>query len=98
MSDDGKMLFVVTVTSEYVVLADSEDDACEIARRAHRNSDQEEDFEAFTMTYLPAGWDGDCLVYGDHQGDLTVDQAVDAGHAPDYEVVRKRLQKLHSKE
>ena len=33
---------------------------------------------------LPFGWDENAEVYGDHEGDLTVEQCVAAGEAPEY--------------
>jgi hypothetical protein len=36
------------------------------------------DVAPFDSPYLPQGWDKDSLVYGDHDGDMTLGDALDA--------------------
>lgn len=94
MSNEGKRLFVVTVTSEYVVLAESMSDAEDVARDARRTADEQEDYEAGVMSHMPGGWNLDCLVYGDHEGDISLREAIEAGHGPEYVAGREKLRAM----
>jgi len=80
-----KELWVVTISAEVVVLAEDSIDAVEEARSAIRDGSVEPEPEsAGEMTYLPDGWDLDCLPYGGDNDDETLGVLIEAGAAPKY--------------
>jgi hypothetical protein len=86
----AKQLFTVTVEHEIIVVADSADKAEDLAREA--DIDEEPDFHATPLRYLPAEWEGDSIPYGDRdetEPDRTVKQWIDAGAAPQYNITPK---------
>lgn len=81
-ANDGKRLYIVRVESEFAVLASSEEDAKDIARReALPVADVEWDLDASRMNRMPNGWDEDCLVYGPRED-------VRLGDAPGFKEIR----------
>lgn len=78
-------LYVVSITVEVVVRATGEQGALEIGADRWRSEEvSESDFEVEPLRVLPFGWELDAEVYGEHEGDLTVEQCVAAGEAPEY--------------
>lgn len=81
----GHRLYVVSITIEVVVRAMGEQEALEIGADHWRDEDvSESDFDVEELRVLPFGWELDAEVYGEHEGDLTVEQCVAAGEAPEY--------------
>lgn len=77
-----KRLFTVDVEVAIVVVADSESEAEEIARRAVRVEDGAEvDTMAFETNRLPPDWDMECVPFGAADGQ-TIGQWIEAGAAP----------------
>jgi hypothetical protein len=88
----AKRLYVVTISLEYAVLADDEDEACSYVREAVRDaslSDEDgEASEAKRSGYcLPSGWGSDTLVYGG-DGDVMWKEAVTEEKEADAEAKR----------
>lgn len=76
-----RKLYRVTVEMTYYVVADDEDDAESYIDEAMRDvdlSDTSMVFEVHRGNRPVGGWDLDCLVYGEHDGDLTLRDAMDA--------------------
>lgn len=81
----GHRLYVVSVTVEVVVRATGEQEALEIGVDRWVNEVvSESDFDVEALRVLPLGWGHGCEVYGEHEGDLTVEQCIAAGEAPEY--------------
>lgn len=76
-----KKLYVVTVETEIVVVADDEADAVDAARDASIDFDL--DYAAAPMRFLPWGWDGGEIPFGDADEERTVDEWIAAGAAPE---------------
>jgi len=78
-------LYVVSITIEVVVRATGEQEALEIGADQWVNEVvSESDFDVEPLRALPFGRGLDAEVYGEHEGDLTVEQCVAAGEAPEY--------------
>jgi hypothetical protein len=89
-----KKLFVVTIETEVVVLAEDESQAEEEAQRHVRGEIDEWDFRAAPMSFMPAGWDEDCFPFQQNdQPDRTVGEWIDLGAAPKYVELRNKLKK-----
>lgn len=86
-----KQLYVVEITTEIVVCAESEDEAEEFAQDDLREFD---DFSirAHPMRYWPTHWDDKSIPYG-HRDDVSPDRTVkewmDMGAAPEYKTYQK---------
>jgi hypothetical protein len=81
----GHQLYEVSITIAVVVRATSEQEALRIGADQWVNEVvSESDFDVERLHTLPFGWDENAEVYGDHEGDLTVEQCVAAGEAPEY--------------
>jgi len=81
----GHRLYVVSITIEVVVRATGEQEALKIGADQWVNEVvSESNFDVEQLHTLPFGWDAGSEVYGDHEGDLTVEQCVAAGEAPEY--------------
>jgi hypothetical protein len=93
MTEKPKRLYVVTVESSVVVVAEDVDQARVLARKP----DVEFNFEALgahisELTYLPDDWDEDSIPFGlraDADRDRTIGGWIDAGAAPVYRELRK---------
>lgn len=86
-----KKLYVVSIETEIVVIAEDEAEAEMAARDAAL--DVESDFAAREMTYLPSGWESDSIPYGDgddEDQDRTIEGWVNAGAAEAYKTHRDR--------
>ena len=102
MTDTNKRLFTVPIETEIVVLADSEEQAQEIAQRYVRKIDwdQWDVTHATAMRHLPGGWDGSCIPYGDGDPgdpDRTVAQWIECGAAPLYTELLGKLKAAKAK-
>lgn len=76
-------LYTVTLETEIVVLAESEEAACSEARAAlHNLSSDEFDVSAYDLRALPASWSEDLYPYG--KGEETIAELIAAGAAPRY--------------
>lgn len=73
----GKMPYRVSIETEILVMADSEDDALDWMRRNRyewSHMVDEADMYADLMTYTPSGWSDDSLLFGD-AGNVSVKDA-----------------------
>lgn len=73
----SKRAYIAKVEIEIVVVAESEDTARYLARRAFsEESVSEEEFDLEPLSYMPAPYTNDFdLVHHDGDGDLTIEQA-----------------------
>ena len=86
-----KKLYVVAISMEIVVVANSAKEAEEIATSG---IDDTPDYSAVPMTWLPYGWDSKCIVYGnnnDEESDRTIEEWFALGAAPEYVALQKKL-------
>jgi hypothetical protein len=87
-----KKLFVVTITTEIIVVADSESDAEHLARYEKDIEWADVDYSACPMRHMPGEWDGDSIPFGDRleeEPDRTVNAWIERGAAPEYKVRTK---------
>jgi hypothetical protein len=78
----AKKLFVVTLTTEVVVVADDLDSAEDLALAAERDRQLEPAARASEMRYLPGDFDLDSIPFGDcddSDPDRTIQGWIDAG-------------------
>ena len=88
-----KQLFVVTMTTEILVVAEDAAEAEKLAQREPHVDWGEPDYHVTPMTYLPADWDGDSIPFGhrdEAEPDRTVDQWMALGAAPLYRTTTTR--------
>jgi hypothetical protein len=91
----NKQLFVVTVTTETVVLAEDMHEAEALARDDLNDimfDGGGPDVMASPMTYYPGDMDEGCIPYGhrdDEDPDRTIGEWVDRGAAPKMSVVKR---------
>lgn len=73
-----KKLYTVEVTYKVVVIAGSIAEAEKEAQLAAPDVDADLYVSAF---YLPSGWDGECLPFGDQDGEdeLTIGELIEKG-------------------
>lgn len=72
----GYRAYIIEQTIQYVVVAKSPEDAREHGAEAVRDDCfMEDSFEVSDMSHMPAGWESNCLVYGDHGFDLPASDA-----------------------
>jgi hypothetical protein len=86
-----KTLRIARIEVEFVVRAETDEEAREIAYGAWDDETitvNSLDFEIMPMRYYPAGWSKSTLVYGDHPEDLTVEACIAAGEAPEYKPLK----------
>ena len=86
-----KKLYVVTISMEIVVAAESAKEAEEIASNG---IDDTPDYSAAPMTWLPGSWEPNCIVYGNNdneESDRTVEEWIALGAAPEYVALQKKL-------
>ena len=88
--DDSKFrLFTVTITTEVIVLAESESEAQQLARSESDISFSECDYHASPLRYFPGDWDKSSIPFGEQleeAPDRTVGEWIDAGAAPEYKL------------
>lgn len=92
----AKQLYVVSIEAEIVVLAESEDQAEKLAKKAKRDVD-DWDYRGKAMSHMPSGWEGDCVPFGlseDSDPARDIDGWVEAGAAPEYAALRAKLKAL----
>ena len=72
-----KRAYIASITIKNVVVAETPEKARNLACRAYRGGwPLPHEFELVPLSYLPAGWNGDSLVYQDDPlSRMTVDQA-----------------------
>src|ERR1039458_1855914 len=93
--------YVATRTFEVVFTADEEiDDLSEVASEAL--DEGEKDFSEMDSDYreidlVPEEWDDDSLVYGTHEGGMTLKEALSEELAPRYNRNLKQLREARSK-
>jgi hypothetical protein len=97
-----KRLFTVSIEAEVVVLAESQEQAEEIAQKAAGtiDGDQWEASPASPMTCMPGGWDGECIPFGDgdpQEPDRTIAQWIERGAAPAYTELFSKLKAATAK-
>jgi hypothetical protein len=86
-----KKLYVVAISMEIVVVANSAKEAEEIATSG---IDDTPDYSAVPMTWFPYGWEPDSIVYGNvdvEEVDRTLGEWIDRGAAPEYVALQKKL-------
>ena len=79
-----KKLYVVTITTEVVVAAESLEDAKKVVRLG---VDDQPEFAVQPMRYLPGAWERESIVYGNRgavEQDRTVGDWIALGAAPEY--------------
>jgi len=95
--------YVATIESAVVFTADVEagDNLEKVAQDAIQESKRDgslnEDLnfpDVAPLRCIPRGWGDDCLVYGTHQGDLSLKQAKDL--SPEYLARLKSLQQVQA--
>jgi len=88
-----KKLYVVTISTEVVVAAHSQEEAEEVAASGIEDTP---DYSAVPMTWLPHGWNPDCIVYGNNsegeEVDRTIGEWFKLGAAPEYVAIQKKLE------
>lgn len=81
-------LFTVTVETEVVVLAESQEEAEDLAKTDFRDLDVSDfSFVGSNMRYLPGDWETYSIPFGlkeDSHPDRTVQEWIDLGAAPFY--------------
>jgi len=81
-----KQLYVVELTQEFLILADSPLAAHHLALEAAREDDTPPDVTSVSpMSYYPGEWDDDAIPYGDRDEedpDRTVGEWIELGAAP----------------
>lgn len=87
-----KKLWTVTFSDEIIVLAESEEEAREIAEDNKRELDFEPE-SVLETTYLPGGWELDSLPFGTDD-DQSIGKLIEQGAAPEY---TKRLERIKAK-
>lgn len=91
----SKRLWVVQVTADVVVLAENEAEAVYAAREAERSGEVDpEPASAVEMSWLPDGWDLDCLPFGGNDDEQTLGKLIEAGAAPRYTAARAERERL----
>ena len=73
------MIYRIEIHIEALVLADDEHEACEYADAAMLDTSAREHVSAHEWdahSSYPDRWNSDCLVYGEHSGDVTVAEAL----------------------
>ena len=86
-------LWTVTVSDEFVVLAETADEAHAIASRSKECATLEAE-PAQPMEDIPAGWDDDSIpLCSLARGLKTLRELIDAGHAPEYTATLQRLKR-----
>jgi hypothetical protein len=101
-----KKLYVVTVETEIVVVAESREKAVEVAQAGDWHGYEEYDYKACEMTWLPGGWTGDAIPYSggldDGECDRDLDEWIDLGAAETFKANRearlKRLEKAQQRQ
>lgn len=69
-------LFVATLTSQLVILAEDKDDVREYLSCINLtvgNASETFDVDIEPLTELPDGWNDDCIPYGNNVGDKTIE-------------------------
>lgn len=80
-----KKLWTVTIETEIVVVAETQEDAVDTAEDAMSDlSSYDYSTHAAEMVHLPSGWDKGSLPWGDNEPEQTTQQWIDAGAAPAY--------------
>lgn len=91
-----KKLWVVTISEEMIVFAESPSEAMSEARDALSNGDSNPEPEtARPMTWLPVGWDLESIPFGSYDG-LTLENLIAAGAAPEYIAAQEKLAALRT--
>lgn len=94
-----KKLYVVTLTLEVIVAAESREKAEEEVGSG-RHLDDDPDVSAAPMLHLPSRWDEGCIAYGNNsreESDRTVGEWIALGAAPEYVALNERLAKKIAK-
>lgn len=94
MSDPKFQLFAVTITTEIIVLAESEAEAVSLAKDESDIEFSECDYSAAPLSYLPGDWDVNAIPFGERlteSPDRTVGEWIKEGAAPEYTRRRKQL-------
>ena len=94
-------LFCVRVMAEYLVVANSKDDATKVVEQQFcRGGNELEVDDTSEMTAYPGGWDKDAIPYGYRDPadpDRTVEKWIEMGHAPEYTATQRRFQEMLAK-
>ena len=89
----AKKCYIVSVEIETPVWAESAEEAKKYALRDALNEEinnlTEHDLSAAPASYMPAGWDNDCLVWGKDTNDMTLGEALK--NTPEYAETLNRL-------
>ena len=86
-------LYTVTLSAEIVVLAESKEEAEDIAL-LHLDVIDHLDADAQPMGHMPSDWDGSEIPFGERDEDApdrTVGEWIELGAAPEYTALRERL-------
>jgi hypothetical protein len=90
-----KKLYVVTIETEILVVAESEEEASEVAEESLRDIDNDQwDKNARPMLFLPHDWEEGSIPFGDRDPsdpDRTIGGWIKAGAAPEYVALNKKL-------
>jgi len=81
-----RRLYTVTLSLELVVIAETEADAQRVALDVVTSGEcmeEPEPTDAAELSYLPGGYDLDCLPYGGDR-DETIGELIEQGAAPGY--------------
>jgi hypothetical protein len=96
-----KRLYVVSVETEMVVLAESPQEAKEIAGTEQLEwSVDDASFSALPMMHMPVGWEADNIPFGEGDADdpdLSIEAWIERGAAPEYKQLRERIQEVQKK-
>lgn len=85
-----KKLYVVRLSTEVVVVAESPSEANRIAEISDIGT-HSFNGNVMELRYLPAEWDLDCIPFGDADPEITVGKWIEAGAAPGYVDASKKL-------
>ncbi len=92
----AKKLWIIERACEVVILSETREGAIKEGESLHGTDMGEPSYRAQEMTYLPDGWDGTCMPFG-QEGDDTIDTLVAAGAAESYRAMRDSVRK-HTEE
>lgn len=87
-------LYTVTLSAEIVVLAESKEEAEDIALHGSDDAIDHLDADAQPMGHMPSDWDGSEIPFGECDEDApdrTVGEWIELGAAPEYTALRERL-------
>jgi hypothetical protein len=96
-----RKLYVVSVEAEMLVVAESAEQAKELAFKNGEFEWYQEDYRASEMTHMPAAWDEDSIPFGlsdESEPDRTVGGWLAAGAAKTYVMLRDQAKRRKERE